>query len=242
MNQQDRKCLVAVCQHTCKANKNDNFKEFENQIENAKKAGCKLVFLPECFDFIGESKQQTYELMESIDGQLITKYRQLAAKLNVWLFLGGMHERTSNNPNDKPSNGHIAINDKGEIVRVYHKLHLFDLDIPCTRLLESEYTKSGDRVEPLVQTPAGSVGLGICYDVRFPEFACSMAKAGASILTYPSSFTIKTGLAHWETLLRARAIENQCYVIAAAQNGVHNAKRSSYGHSMIIDPWVMFID
>lgn len=89
----------------------------------------------------------------------------------------------------------------------------------------------------LFQLNLGKVGLGICYDVRFPEFAISMAKAGATILTYPSSFTVKTGLAHWETLLRARAIENQCYVIAAAQTGIHNAKRSSYGHAMIIDPW-----
>lgn len=114
---------------------------------------------------------------------------------------------------------------------------MFNLDIPGTRLVESDYSVAGDRVEPLIQTPAGPVGLGICYDVRFPEFAISMAKAGANILTYPSSFTVKTGLAHWEPLIKARAIENQCYVIAAAQAGIHNAKRSSYGHSMIVDPW-----
>ncbi|CAG2123334.1 unnamed protein product, partial [Medioppia subpectinata] len=88
-----------------------------------------------------------------------------------------------------------------------------------------------------VPTPVGNIGLGICYDIRFAEFAISLAKSGADILTYPSSFTVPTGSAHWETLLRARAIETQCYVVAAAQTGVHNAKRSSYGHAMVVDPW-----
>lgn len=151
----DRKCLVAVTQHTSKDNKDDNFKEFQNQITNASKVGCKLVFLPECFDFIGDNRKQTIELTETIDGQLIAKYRNLAADLKVWLFLGGMHERRETNPDNKASNAHIVINDQGEIVRVYRKLHLFDLDIPGTKLLESDYTVPGDRVEPLVSTPAG---------------------------------------------------------------------------------------
>jgi len=103
--------------------------------------------------------------------------------------------------------------------------------------LESEFSIGGERIVPPVPTPIGKVGLSICYDIRFPELAISLAKSGADVLTYPSAFTVPTGLAHWETLLKARAIENQCYVIAAAQVGVHNDKRSSYGHSMIIDPW-----
>lgn len=232
-----RKCLVAVCQHTSKENKADNYREFERQITGASRAGCKLAFLPECFDFVCDSKQQAYEQAESIDGPLITDYRKLAADLKIWLFLGGMHEKRAENPPDKVSNAHIVINDRGEIVRVYRKMHLFNLDVPGTRLLESKYTVSGNRVEPLVSTPAGEVGLGICYDLRFPEFAISMAKAGATILTYPSSFTVKTGLAHWEPLIRTRAIENQCYVVAAAQTGIQSAKRSAYGHAMIVDPW-----
>jgi len=235
--EKSKKCLVAVCQHTSKANKNENYSVFEDQIKSAQKDGCKMMFLPECFDFIGESKKVTFELAETIDGPLITNYRKLASDLKVWLFLGGMHERRAENPDNKVSNAHIVINDHGEIVQVYRKLHLFNLDIPGTRLVESDFSVAGDRVQSLVQTPAGKVGLGICYDLRFPEFAISMAKAGASILTYPSSFTVKTGLAHWEALLKARAIENQCYVIAAAQNGIHNEKRSSYGHAMIICPW-----
>lgn len=105
------------------------------------------------------------------------------------------------------------------------------------RLVESEFSNPGEKVNPPVPTPVGKVGQGICYDLRFPEFAISMAKAGADILTYPSSFTVPTGADHWEVLLRARAIENQCYVVSAAQVGVHNPKRSSWGHSMVVDPW-----
>ena len=231
------KCLVAVCQHTSKENKDDNYREFERQITGASRAGCKLAFLPECFDFVCDSKQQAYEQAESIDGPLIGKYRKLATDLKIWLFLGGMHEKRAENPPDKVSNAHIVIDERGQIVRVYRKMHLFNLDVPGTRLLESNYTVSGDQIEPLVSTPAGQVGLGICYDLRFPEFAISMAKAGATILTYPSSFTVKTGLAHWEPLIRTRAIENQCYVVAAAQTGIQSAKRSAYGHAMIVDPW-----
>ncbi|KAK4337044.1 hypothetical protein RND71_043392 [Anisodus tanguticus] len=196
-----------------------------------------MMFLPECFDMVCENRKQVFENSETIDGPLITNYRNLASTLNVWLFLGGFHERNKLSKENKVSNAHIVINDKGEIVSIYRKLHLFNLDVPGTRLVESEFSIGGNKVEAPVDTPAGKVGLGICYDVRFPEFAISMAKAGASILTYPSSFTVKTGLAHWEPLLKARAIENQCYVIAAAQTGIHNLKRSSYGHAMIIDPW-----
>ena len=134
-------------------------------------------------------------------------------------------------------NTHLIIDDKGEIVSKYEKLHLFNLDIPGTRLMESEFSEAGRNLVAPVKTPIGRIGQGICYDIRFPELAISLAKAGADILTYPSSFTVPTGLAHWETLLRCRAIENQCYVVAAGQVGIHNPKRSSFGHSMVIDPW-----
>lgn len=114
MNDPQRKCLVAVCQHTSKADKDANYRTFEDQIRNAQKAGCKLVFLPECFDFICDNKRQTYEQAETIDGPLITNYRSLAADLKVWLFLGGMHERRASNPENKVSNAHIVINDQGK--------------------------------------------------------------------------------------------------------------------------------
>ncbi|KAF9563887.1 Nitrilase [Mortierella alpina] len=135
-------------------------------------------------------------------------------------------------------NSHVVINDQGAIVESYRKIHLFDVDIlNGPRLMESSNTVAGDRLIPPVVTPVGQVGLGICYDLRFPELALGLRKAGAEILTYPSAFTVKTGQAHWEVLLRSRAIETQSYVVAAAQVGQHSSNRTSYGHAMIVDPW-----
>jgi len=116
---------------------------------------------------------------------------------------------------------------------------LFDVEIPekNIRLKESDLATGGSSIVLPVSTPVGHIGLAICYDLRFPELSTQLSKFGADILTYPSAFTYATGLAHWETLLRARAIENQCFVIAAAQIGHHNTKRRSYGHAMCIDPW-----
>ncbi|KAF9210509.1 Nitrilase [Podila verticillata] len=135
-------------------------------------------------------------------------------------------------------NTHVLINHHGDIVSSYRKIHLFDVNIANGPILmESNNTVSGTQLVAPVPTPAGRVGLGICYDLRFPEMALALRKQGAEMLTYPSAFTVKTGEAHWEVLLRSRAIETQSYVVAAAQAGKHSDKRASYGHSMIVDPW-----
>ena len=139
---------------------------------------------------------------------------------------------------EKTSNTHLVISSSGDIVATYNKTHLFDVNIPgAVSLCESAYVRPGTSLEAPVSTPLGSLGLGVCYDLRFAEQSQALAAAGAQILTFPSAFTVNTGMAHWEPLLRARAIETQCYVVAAAQTGRHNDKRSSYGHSMIVDPW-----
>ncbi|PIO67101.1 hydrolase, carbon-nitrogen family [Teladorsagia circumcincta] len=162
----------------------------------------------------------------------------LAKQHGVWISLGGFHNKDSSEPSSMPWNSHVIIDDQGETRALYNKLHLFDLEIPGkVRLMESEFSKSGSKMVPPVDTPIGRLGLSICYDLRFPELALWNRYKGAEILSYPSSFTLNTGLAHWEPLLRTRAIETQCYVIAAAQTGKHNDKRSSYGHSMVVDPW-----
>lgn len=123
-------------------------------------------------------------------------------------------------------------------VHSYRKIHLFDVQVPngpCLR--ESETTVAGSSIGRVIPTQFGNLGLGICYDLRFPEFSLLLRQQGMEIMTYPSAFTVPTGSAHWHCLLRARAIELQCYVIAAAQVGQHSESRSSYGHSMIVDPW-----
>lgn len=179
---------VAVMQLNCKSNKDSNFAIASDLISKAASIGCKMAFLPECFDMIGESRTQTLENLEPIDGPLIQKYKQLAVDKNIWLSLGGLHEKVDNL--EKAKNAHIIINSNGEIVSVYRKIHLFNLDIPgVVRLVESEFSVAGTELIPPVDTVAGKVGLGICYDVRFAEQAIALAKAGADILTYPSAFT-----------------------------------------------------
>lgn len=221
--------------------KERNFHSASSIISQAASVGAKMIFLPECFDFIGANKQEAIDAAEPLEGPTLSKYRDLARSLKVWLSLGGMHQKqpeTSNPDSKKILNAHIVLDDSGEICSIYHKVHLFNLEIPnVVRLIESESYVAGKKLPEPVTTPIGKVGLGICYDLRFGEMATAYAKAGADILTYPSSFTVPTGIYHWETLVRSRAIENQCYVVAAAQTGTHNLKRASYGHAMIVDPW-----
>lgn len=153
------KCLIAVCQLTSTEDKAENLRQAEQIVREAAGAGCRLIFLPECFDMVCETRAKTLESCEPLDGPIVTRYRQLAKELQVHLFLGGLHERNETNPEGKCSNAHIAIDPTGEIVSVYRKLHLFNLDVPGTRLVESEFSVAGDRVQPPVETPAGELDL-----------------------------------------------------------------------------------
>lgn len=218
--------------------KSDNIKIISELVASAKARGSQMVFLPEACDYIGESKQQSVEYAETMDGNFITQCKQLALKHSVWLSLGGFHLKAEADGAEKTKNTHVIIDSDGNIRASYAKTHLFDLSLEgSVNLMESSYVKAGDKIVSPVPTPVGRVGLSICYDMRFPELALTLAQQGADVLTYPSAFTQVTGMAHWESILRCRAIETQCYVVAAAQTGKHNAKRSSYGHTMVIDPW-----
>ncbi|EFP02412.1 CRE-NFT-1 protein [Caenorhabditis remanei] len=229
--------FIAVCQMTSGNDLEKNFETAKNMIERAGEKKCEMVFFPECFDFIGINKTEQVDLAMTANCEYIQRYRDLAKQNNVWLSLGGLHHKDSSD-NAHPWNTHLIIDSQGETRVEYKKLHLFDLEIPGkVRLMESEFSKAGNEMVPPVDTVIGRLGLSICYDVRFPELSLWNRKRGAQLLSFPSAFTLNTGLAHWETLLRARAIENQCYVIAAAQTGAHNPKRQSYGHAMVIDPW-----
>lgn len=138
----------------------------------------------------------------------------------------------------KVYNTHLIINSEGELISYYRKIHLFDVAVPNGPILmESRYTEAGDKLVVVPESPIGVLGLSTCYDLRFPEMYRDLVLMGSEILLVPSAFTIPTGKAHWHILLKARAIETQCYVIAAAQVGQHNEKRASYGHSIVIDPW-----
>ncbi|XP_027040871.1 deaminated glutathione amidase-like [Pocillopora damicornis] len=229
--------LVAVCQMNSTNDVDRNMGICKDLINKAKSRGAKFVFLPECFDYVGENSEQSLSMAEPLESPRMQILCELAKELGVWLSLGGYHEKGP--PDDKRlRNSHVIVNDSGSIVAVYRKIHLFDIDVKDgPRLKESDTCIPGNQIVPPVSTPVGNVGLAICYDVRFPELSLILAQQGADILTFPSAFTQITGSAHWEVLLRCRAVENQCYVIAAAQTGQHNAKRRSYGHAMVVDPW-----
>ncbi|XP_075049342.1 deaminated glutathione amidase isoform X2 [Mixophyes fleayi] len=233
------KPLIAVCQMTSTSDKEKNVSTCSRLIREAASRSACMVFLPEAFDYIGGSTEETLSLAETIEGDLIQRYSGLARECGVWLSLGGFHEKGANWDQDRRiSNSHVILDHTGRIVSVYRKTHLFDVDLQSgVSLKESGFTIPGAEIVPPVSTPGGKVGLAVCYDLRFPEMSLALSREGAEILTYPSAFTVTTGLAHWEVLLRSRAIENQCYVVAAAQTGIHNQRRSSYGHAMVVDPW-----
>ncbi|KNC86671.1 hypothetical protein SARC_01208 [Sphaeroforma arctica JP610] len=135
------------------------------------------------------------------------------------------------------ANTHVLLDSSGDVASTYRKMHLFDVDVDGFQFRESEQCVAGNSVVRPTSTPAGNIGLAICYDVRFPELALRLRHMNADVITYPSAFAEGTGKAHWEVLLRARAIENQTYVVAAAQCGYHHPKRKSYGHALIVNPW-----
>lgn len=230
--------LVGVCQMTSGSDIEKNIETCKKLIRRAKERGAQVVFLPEAFDYISESKEMAISLAHSVDGPIIKDLSQMAKDLDIWLSLGGFHEKSSSEEDSRVYNTHLVLDNNGNVSAKYNKLHLFDIDIKGgVQLLESKSFIPGKELPPVVKTPVGNIGLAICYDLRFPELSLILAQNGADILTYPSAFTFTTGAAHWETLLTARAIETQCYVIAAAQTGQHNAKRRSYGHAMVVDPW-----
>ncbi len=209
------------------------------RIRAAARAGAELIVLPECFGFLGESGEAKLSVCENLSnsGTLLQPIIEVAQQCGIWIIAGGWIEEA---PHSKKQsyNTCVVIDPSGQCVASYRKIHLFDIDIPGkVSLQESKYTARGE--EPVcVATPFGNIGLSICYDVRFPELYRKLTlQLGAEILVVPAAFTSHTGAAHWHVLLRARAIENQCYVIAPAQVGHHNSQRRSYGHSLIVSPW-----
>jgi predicted amidohydrolase len=206
--------------------------------EEAARRGAELFALPECFGFLARRPGDRLAVAEHLDrpGPIVEMVREIARRHGMWVIAGGLPE-ASPEPG-KTYNTCLVVDPSGETRAVYRKIHMFDVKIPGrAELCESATTAAGSEVVA-VDTPLLRLGLSICYDVRFPELYRDLAaERGAEMLLVPSAFTAHTGEAHWHTLLRARAIENQCFVVAPAQHGRHSQARASYGHTLIVDPW-----
>ncbi|KAL1644740.1 Carbon-nitrogen hydrolase [Diplodia intermedia] len=214
-----------------------NLKQCRQLVAKAAAAGAKALFLPEASDYIGSSPAETISLCKSVqDSEFVLGLQDEARRSKLPINVG-IHE-PADSAGGKIKNTLIWIDERGDIVQRYQKLHLFDVEIKGGPILkESQSVERGGSILPPFETPVGRVGMAICFDLRFPELSLALRRQNAQILVYPSAFTVPTGRAHWEPLLRARAVETQSYVVAAAQSGFHNEKRCSYGHSVVVSPW-----
>ncbi len=227
---------VAAIQMTSIDDVAKNLERAEALTRAAIADGAALVVLPECFAFLGPEDGK-FAIVEPLPagGPILKRFQALAQETRAELVLGGFYEQTPN-PR-KVRNACVHIGEDGSVRAVYRKIHLFDVDLPDgTKLEESASVVPGDEVV-VTDTRLGKLGLSVCYDLRFPELYRQHVERGATLLTVPAAFTLTTGKDHWHVLLRARAIESQCYVIAAAQTGHHFGTRRSYGHALISDPW-----
>lgn len=215
-----------------------NLSEADRLIEIAVNQGAKLVVLPEYFAIMGLKDTDKVKVREQEgQGQIQDFLSKTAKKHKIWL-IGGTIPLISNAPN-KVRNSCLVYDDKGKQVARYDKIHLFGLDLGNEHYHEETTIEPGNAIKVL-DTPFGKIGLSICYDLRFPELYRAMGEV--SMIVVPSAFTDTTGKAHWETLIRARAIENLCYVAASAQGGYHISGRETHGNSMIVDPWGVVLD
>jgi predicted amidohydrolase len=232
--------LAAVIQTTSTSDEAASLEAAEALVRRALAYGAKLVVTPEQTNFLGPHTQKV-QIATALDGPVVARFAALAKEAGATVVLGSFNER-SPEPG-RCYNTSVVLGTDGNILAYYRKIHLFDVDLgAAVRFQESATTVPGAQVV-VANTPAGPIGLSVCYDLRFPELYRALLDEGAELITVPSAFTLTTGKDHWEPLLRARAIETQCWVLAAAQFGHHDddGLRQSFGHSCIIDPWGLVV-
>ena len=226
--------LAAAIQMTSGSDKSANLEKAERLIRLAAARGARFIGLPEVFNWRGKRTDEP-AAAEGLEGPTISAMARLARELEIHLLAGSITEDAPGE--SRRYNTSVLLGPDGARLAIYRKIHLFDVDLPgLVTFKESDAKLPGTEVVTAA-TAIGTVGLSVCYDIRFPELYRRLAFAGARILTIPSAFTFPTGEAHWEVLMRARAIENQCYVIAPAQFGPNVHGFIDYGNSMIVDPW-----
>jgi predicted amidohydrolase len=218
-----------------------NLSNTQAYVANAAENGAAFILTPEVTNCVSASRTRQSEVLQTQQTDItLAALRQQAADLNIWLLIGSLALKTDD-PDGRFANRSFLIAPDGAIAAWYDKIHMFDVQVSAKETYrESAGYRPGTR-SVLAQTDFGTVGLTVCYDIRYPHLYRKLAQSGAQILTVPSAFSPVTGAAHWEVLLRARAIETGCYILAPAQTGAHQAvrgkQRETYGHSMAIGPW-----
>ena len=235
-----RKTTVGIVQICATADVAANVDATLSLVAEAATAGARVVLVPEAFAFIGSQRERNTHLekvpqQDEEPGPILRRCIETAQAANAHLVLGGFPEQA---PDGRAFNTCIHLQPDGTIAAAYRKIHLFDVDLADgTRMHESRSTAPGERAV-VTEAPFGTLGLTVCYDMRFPLLYQTLADMGAVAIAVPSAFFKNTGRAHWHALLRARAIECQCYILAPAQHGDHGHRgRKSYGHGLVVDPW-----
>ncbi len=232
---------AAILQLNSSDDPSENLSQTQMWVRQAAEGGAKFVFTPEVSNCVSTSRAQQIEVLRrQDDDETLAELCKLARELYISISIGSLAVKTDD-PDGRFTNRSFLINPLGEIIAQYDKIHMFDVQISATETYrESAGYRPGEKAV-VAETELGKIGMAVCYDMRFPLLANALTQAGAQILLYPSAFSPVTGAAHWHSLLRARAIETGCYVIAAAQTGVHRSSgaksRSTFGHSLVVSPW-----
>jgi len=204
-------------------------------ISEAKAAGADYILTPEMTNVVEVKREELFKVLSEEESDVsLAALRDLARKNAVWLHIGSLALKVSH---DKAANRSFLIDPSGEVAARYDKIHMFDVDLANGESYRESRSYRAGELAAVADLPWGRLGFAICYDLRFPALFRALAEAGSSFLSLPSAFTRQTGEAHWHVLIRARAIENGCFVFAAAQGGKHEDGRETYGHSLIVDPW-----
>ncbi|WP_313130303.1 carbon-nitrogen hydrolase family protein [Stutzerimonas nitrititolerans] len=230
---------LSVIQMASQADVQSNLKTARRLLEQAAVQGARLAVLPENFAAMGHADPLALGRAEAQGaGPILRWLGQTARDLGLWIVAGTLPLPPDGEPDAKPRACSLLVDDRGQRVARYDKLHLFDADVADSRgrYRESDHYAPGQRLV-VADTPLGRLGMTVCYDLRFAELYLALRAAGAELISVPSAFTLTTGAAHWQSLIRARAIETQCYMLAAAQGGEHPEGRITYGHSSIVDCW-----
>jgi predicted amidohydrolase len=228
--------IASVVQMTSGPEVKRNLTRAADLIADAAARGAKLAVLPENFALMGEDEKAKLAVAEAVPGEgpILTAMCETARRHQIALVLGGMPERVSDT---HVHNTAVYIDGTGEVGAIYRKIHLFDVAIPDGATYRESATVAPGAEAVVADTPWGGLGLTVCYDVRFPELYRALVKRGARMIVVPAAFTLHTGRDHWHVLMRARAIENLAFVLAAAQYGRNTPKRTTFGHALIVNPW-----